>query len=1001
MRALEGTSSLLARTGLMLLAGASLAVGQGAVERELRVRAWAFEPGRHREAWSAAAESGHWTDQIDAVDALTRALRFGSPIEKGWVDALVGSIAADHPNVQAALVRLLIARAAPRHELDERIFREQSSLIELREALLLREFELARSSPDPQAFSFLLDAARDGGDESLRSLARQLLARAGAELAPQQIEWLGRRGAGVDELALLDNLPELLAAGVAPELVTGLRAVARSAHTPARQKGLVELLDWRARGPRGEYEPELLVGAWHIPVAGRSQEEATLDARWLWVSRAGLHVGEPTLGAALLTMARSEALSPRIADDPADDSASVPQRSRELARDAALALVGHDPWAFVDDLPAEVAAAFLDSALARPADCQPDIVRSWCSDECTPELRRIVSRWLAEAVRSSGNPCASELLSERLNDPDPDLRELAFRALADAPQPRAEVLQASWASRSVDERLSDLRWLSREHEATPFRDDLLQFAAAEETRDPSVFQLLATFEGDAEVASALQEILQDELDQLTSASRLGELVEHEWHARSVAAALDRLLGPKAVPSLAAALERTLSLVSRGSQETVEAVDLPKKLIAILGRYEAGRAPLAPWLASDRPRRTRVEAALWILRGAADSEGVEGVAIEPVALVARKVLSEEYSACDSELGVRILRALGGVLDESTRKFLARVALDESEAFERRLAAVDALTSHAAQSELRRLLSVQATDIRVAAARGLVSVTPKNELDQLAAMFDARRVAFLLPDPAALEDPESLIAAEFLLGLVKRGALPDSELDTVLARPRARAHTHVAERFQAAQVARVEFTWSLELELVRELARRGRSASLFEREASWVELDGRLLAALSASVLEGAAADEDHQRARASLAVAERVARAASIALAGEAPSTECSKIEVALWMRRLWVAQARADWEAYAGLARRVLQAWRHGELSLWALEGALGERDLRLQVDPVARLRAAAEQADARAALQRGELGRARQHAQRARSLLGASRAAAEAQEDLEAELGR
>ena len=971
---------------LALLAGTSLSAGQDAVERELRVRAWALEPGRHRAAWSAAAESESWTDRIDALDALTRALRFGSRVESEWIEGLARSVVADHPNVQAALLRWLTAAAADRHEIENRLSLDRSALPELREAMILRETALGRRSADPRSLSFLVAAARDEQDDVARSVAQQLLATAGPELAPLQIEWLGMQGTGIDEQALLDALPNLVVAGVAPELVSGLRSIALETQAGARQKGLVELLEWRARGPAGDHDPALLLPAWRTPAPDAPQAGPTFESRWRRACREGLSAGDPELGRALLQLAQEEW-------EP--DAPSRSERARDLARDAAEALADLDPWPLLIGSPEGLVTAFLESALVRPAPCEPEVVGSWCTDATDVKLRAVVMRWLATRLRSSMDSCALGLLTERLLDPDPVLRELAFRALANVPQPPLATLHAAWEKGSVEQRLDDLRWLSREHPPLPFREDLLRFVTSEESRRPSVFQLLATFKGDAEVASALTRVLRAELEGLVQSPSPEECRRHELHARSAAVALETLSGPECVPELEAALDRALSAVAGSPAAQDEDGGLPKKLVALLGRHQAGVVNLARRLSANTPRRTRVEAAIWILRGIERQEQAKPV---PASLVARKVLTEDYSHCDSELGVRILGALEGMQDEATRRFLSRVAQDEGEAFERRLAAVDALAEHAAQAELRQLLAVRSTDVRVAAARALCAILPASSLHLLHSMFDARRVPFLLPDEVALEDPESLIAAEFLLGMAKREALPDDELATVLARPRVRARTQLAERFQGRLGARVDFTWSLELQVVRELARVGRGGALLQQETSLAELDGRLLAALSASVLDGAAMDVDEQRAHASLAVAERLARAAAIALAGEPRAGDRSKIELVLWVRRLSIAQARADWESYARLARGLLGCWERGEITLWALEALLGQRDLRAGVDPVARLRAAEEQAAARAAWQRGELEAAREHARRARGRLGASRAAARAQQDLEAE---
>jgi hypothetical protein len=445
-----------------------------------------------------------------------------------------------------------------------------------------------------------------------------------------------------------------------------------------------------------------------------------------------------------------------------------------------------------------------------------------------------------------------------------------------------------------------------------------------------------------------------------------------------------------VPALEEGLRRSLAVSPPGVGAREYAAELPKFLVAALGRHAAGRAGLIEWLDATIPTRVRVEAAIQSTRGDATS----------ATALAGACLAQDFAACDSELGVRVLEALGRVADEQARSFLYGVIAEEAQAFELRLAALDTLASLGDRERLELVLrEVGAPDLRVSAARALGRGRDPEGLAWLEAQLELRRSDFLASGHAALEDAEALCAGEFLLALVRRDALPLHWTPLILARPTARATARLAQRFRGESAARVEFTWGLELDLVHDLARSGRLAEVLDADTNWTALDGRLLAALSARAVEGVRQAQGEDRKRRGWLACERLARAAGIALAGEASAVDLGALEVELRLRLLLTAEERDAWDAHAAGAQRLLDGWLLGDLPDRAVENALGTRCLKEGVDAAARLRSAREQALAHAAVLRGEPSAACAHARRAAELVGASIDAAHAQARLEAML--
>jgi hypothetical protein len=132
----------------------------------------------------------------------------------------------------------------------------------------------------------------------------------------------------------------------------------------------------------------------------------------------------------------------------------------------------------------------------------------------------------------------------------------------------------------------------------------------------------------------------------------------------------------------------------------------------------------------------------------------------------------------------------------------------------------------------------------------------------------------------------------------------------------------------------------------------------------------------------------------LATAETLLRAACVALQGE-HDPDLPRLAWAR-ARRAALAWRRADWTTAAELTARTLSARRAGRLADSPWTRLFGAFERASGVDPEARLSAALWQARAHAALARGDLAEARRAGERARAAVGGSRAAREAQVELE-----
>lgn len=994
----------------MKLAAALVAVGllvqDPDVEREWTIRGWALghavESAAEQEGFDGAGpeiaralSAEGWVERHAAMDALARMPQRGKERSEVVALALQG-LDDPHPNVRArALVALRrhAQRPLPREQV-ERLAND--ALPEVR-------LELARTLGTSSSFMSV------PGTSDTRPVEEQplwwLTGDADAAVADAAQRAVMARGDAAVELqvALLDKLWQ----DGADELWLQLALLVARNGNPTR---LIDRLSLPAPSNARERSREALVAALSIlrfpdgsPFAvNESPPEQRLVDGWLERMQTGDSL-ERRRREVLLRAAR------RAGDDVAeallqglDGRAFDVDRSGFLLEGAfeALGANGVTRRALELDLDTETVLEMWRRAATRQTKWRESSARPWLAADRPAEVREAVTFALAQALVGSSAGVAGSLLVDRLDDPQPGLREIAIDALTDARRPAAylDALHADWVGREMEEQQELLTKLSREVPPSPFREDLLQLGEASSEmsiRSSSLIELCQTFVGDDEVGAALERWLGDDLDRLAQRP----LRPHELRAQRLLRALHKVLGEDAV----VLVQRALKDAAR-----IENEEVAKVCVQVLGRTERGRRTLPIWLREDALQRIRIEAALWI--------GKE--APSPARIKAKNLLIQVYMGCDGELRARILKKLATQTDTTSGTFLAHIATRDYPLEERGLALSSLAQRRHGKQSLASLAGViedvQELEILRRAIEAVGTIGAKSEELEARALLETLWSRHVDGDGAAAQrtqEERELLREELMLALAHIGGVQPALSTAWLVRPFAQAPDELRQRFEGRRGTSTEFGYRAELQVCETLAREGRLGGALSGQPIWI-MDARLSLALAERALDAGAQQmrsssslrDDGRGLSPALSDTLRAAKAlmecAEVGLAGERLDDEGRTLWIRARTRLALLARAQRDWGEAARRLEELLADWRSGRLEERELREVLG-RDGATSEEVRALFESGLQQALAWQALELGELDRARALARRARERAGRSESTWDAQRKLEAMLAR
>lgn len=917
-----------------------VAPADGPVDGEFLVRDRAAALDASWDAIAADLASDDWRVRARGVQVLART-RDGDP-ERAR-DVVLRALEDAHPNVRAAAVA-----AAAMRRVDPGAARWDALAVDplpATRSAVVRCLALVRP---PDVGERLERLAHDADPRVADRAFRALLALGDAAAPNAAREWL-RRDLPADPQRLLDATDALARGPRADALFAALE--------PGKgplESALLAAAAARAGSPA---DPRAVLDGWFAPTG--------TDSVVVSIERdAQLLAGAEALGGDLARHLEQDVLA--LDAFAAGDEDAWRSRRPELARriDAGDLSVEYclDAWceAFVASARGDgevLNAAFRSlndssfTSLVEAAYGRLDRVASpWQPTAALRGFRESAhfawTELVGEIYVRTRDEAAGDWLSVYLTTRFESCRREAFLALTSVPDLRPYQYGLSLPFRRMDDaaRLSWLPRFSRRYPLPEFRGPLMGMWVRG-ARDVSVLELLAAFEGDEGVIQAFREWLDSELTALDRAARGAptEWAPSEGVAKVLLEGLVRLGADDAV--FVDALRRTDGL----SEE------LAKRAAARLGTTAAGRAELVAYLAPARAQRVRLEAALALAPTGNDA--------------AVRVLVEGYDACDEELQIRALRALGASGSEAGWTLPQRVAADRSAGAGARLVAFEVL-GDARPSERGAAILLELAgpgndlDGRRAALRALGRTGDPTALARLE-RFEVEAVGDEL-HRESLRD-EWLYAGARCAG----DAAPAWWLDAWSERPNGRARGALRERFRGDRVAAIDFTYRAELESA--VARAADAEALLDGAGDFQRWDARFLFELGERWLA--------TEAPAARRAARRVGRAAEVAAAGEGRMDDAALFHGRLRLRAI---EAAMEDGRYAEAARRVeelLLDHRLGDLGERDWERLFGSDDRSAGRAPLAWVGALELHARARAALERDDPDAARALLERMRHL--------------------
>lgn len=586
----------------------------------------------------------------------------------------------------------------------------------------------------------------------------------------------------------------------------------------------------------------------------------------------------------------------------------------------------------------------------------------WLDASVSAALRRGAAGLLQSMLVDDRRADVAPLLVRALEDRDAAVVDIAFEALCDArpAEPWLPALYSRWRRLDEGRALAALAELPRGVRLEPFQADLCGIAATRGGASLAAFELLAPLAPDAGIAQVAARRLDEELERLQQPSAR----ESELRAAGLVRALHEHSGGSELERLERVLERMR-----------ERVEVSKVAAWALGQSAAGRERLAKWIAPDVPSRLRIEAAL--------ARAPHGDERAVAALVV------DWEGCDFELRSRMLAAWGASESAAALAALRRVALDGGTSELHRELALDMLAARRPPDfeTLTEAAADRNLDLRRHALLAIGGCGHERAVGWLRERLGALELSDATPAARAAHEVER---EALWTALARLGAVDDELESAWLVGPLAAAPEQLRARFVGRAQGGTGFVWRAELEVARALARERRLLAALERAGAWWRCDARLLAAIGSTALE--------QR---DFAAARELFRAAGIGLLGEAEGEEreARRFEVRLGL--LAACEALGDAASFERVARGLLEDELVGRGPRRAFEREFGAFDPVRELDGCARLRAAIPQAAALELAGRGELELARRRATESAALVGASRAAREAQARLEEALAR
>ena len=952
---------------------------EASLGNEWRVRRWSQNVGAASAEIRTALASEDWTERYHALDATHRAGAFVH------LDRLLRD---PHANVRAMALR--VARRNSVEDLTYDVARRLTldPFAEVREQLALTLGAPLEFDPKLDRGKLLLQLSLLDEDDAVQRTARRMLFSS-FEFLGEQVSLLARVEPVERRHMLLDLLPYLMTARprdvdfqrfevVVAEDGPGALALVQIVKRRLQDWGDLQRLDVdKGALVRGwiDFDPALFEARDHSREAARKRLFATTTpqdsglGRWLAYAALELELElseQRLIGSSQYPGHRQH--SQASYDDPQE-------AVWFLVESAAQALPAEEALDQFQSASPELAEIVWREVEDRIEDWSIDRMRLWTTHE-NDSVRFLAAQTISEALITGGKAEVGPLLVEMLG-PDNAMRSSAFRWLCDARVERERwmaALHAAWLEYPESEQLERLRAVPRDIAPTAFRAELLAFLSNEETRQPSVIELLTTFVGDEAVELALAEALEAELAHLETGPPLADFRAHEWHAKGLLRALHTMRGAEFASAVENALERMLAAAPTLADGERHDPELPKTCAWSLGRTAAGRELLSTWLERHVPRRVRVEVAMALV-GDASAVGA---------------LEQDYLGCDTELRLRILRAFAKGTDAASLAFLARVGMAESSAQSERIAALESLRKRDALDELGLAVeSVTSIDVLRAAIQYVAEIGGDRARDLL--MGHRSRQPYpqedaLVPNLEIMENLR-LLRGDFLVAIARTGPLEEELLEECFRWPLRSAESDLRQRFRGERGPSPSFVWRAEFELAALLAEHEQLGAALQAAGEWTRLDGRFLYGMAEAVREsGHVAGE--------LAP---LYRAALVAFEGEGEVQAGTRLSIGATLRLAELAEREERWLDFRYWCDRLLAAEHSGPGSQTAFAHYMGTYDRRAGVDPHARLYAARVQAEAWEALARG--GPARQLAAEARKFIGVSRLAHKAQTRLEEQL--
>ncbi|MEM9800018.1 MAG: hypothetical protein AAGA20_06805 [Planctomycetota bacterium] len=944
---------------------AATSIAEAAVDRELRLRAGAAALGARADDLSfadvrAATEPvlapDRWVEDVALLDLAARTGR----LVRG-TDALPDP--NDRPELWAAQLRVAAAdpdAAALAGWIAEGL---GSRFRTVREAAHER---LVRALVDDDALrphlAQIVEAAAPSGPFAASVAAS--IARSGAAAGGVEAAWSAQESSDVEGSPIDALFDDWVRGPFDAAAIDRLRARA-------------------ADGERALVESLALVAVARDRVSLSSPPEIDAVVRWIVdgtdeerLDRVTRAAGSDVLGRALL----GRAADPEIADD---------ARLR-CARGAAWSLSMSELLSGAADLDDDTALEIWDVVGLRSEALDADVAAAFVFG-AEGEVREAAAREIGRRYVLADESHLGATVARLLDDPSPDVRTLAFAWLCDAPDADRfgdELRRAYDAEEEPDARLSgrQKRWLARlprDESVSAFRDVVIDLVEDPATREPTVIELLATFDGDPESSALASAVLAESVAVIVAEPTYLGRLRADSDAAAAARVLHRRLGTGAVEAIVDALSRSAEPMNGEASRDDARPQLPKTAAGLLGRTDAGRRRLPAFLGDDVPRRVRFEAALQLAKFTRDDPAL-----------ARRVgerLVADFDGVDGTLRMRAVAALGALgappEPDGVTAFLERLAQPGTGDGAERLAAIEALGERGNARALLRLVegvvaneSAGLDDLAAAsiAARALGPTLARDETTRAALGLDRAVAAELERDD--LPELRSISLVELrgaLLGslVLAHGRLGEADgrevLGEVLERPLAAARSDLGRRFDGEDLADARFRWRAELEafervagspdlvddVTSEVARQGRSLS---------ELDGRLQLVLGDLVVTAAPGDQRGLE----------LLSSGLFAVAGEPPSREAAR-DLALGRAALGRASLTAaevgggtpgQWRLAALQAALLVVDVRRERVRRTLLDQLIGTDDPTIPRDAEARLVALARTFRGRAALAEGDL---------------------------------